>query len=123
MRRVRPLLALLLLLSAGCGSSTMEPAGAPHLRGVLRSVPEYPVAPGTTTRLLLEVPGAATPEDRYIVHVTPKTRIRRVAPDGALHRASLGELTVGTSLRVWTTGLVLESYPAQVFATHIQVEP
>ena len=42
---------------------------------------------------------------------------------GSIRQASFGEVKVGSTISVWTTGLIRESYPAQVQSAYILISP
>jgi hypothetical protein len=62
------------------------------------------------------------PQDRTIVRVGSDARVYLVeGRGGRLIPASRDDLAVGDRLQVWTTGVELRSYPAQVTATRIHI--
>jgi hypothetical protein len=95
-------------------------ATAPDATGVIRDVLDSPAAPGSRARLLVEHPGAAQPADYSIVHLTAETVVLLSGAGGRLRAGGVEDLRPGTTLRVWTTGVELRSYPRQVFAIRIE---
>jgi hypothetical protein len=106
---------LALLAAAGCHDYTPSaPAttGAPYIRGRITQV-------GHAWGLLVEgTPGPGQREDKAYVSVGGAAILRR---DGTPVDASA--LVVGRRVSVWITGIVRESYPVQVDATVVVLEP
>lgn len=113
--------ALLALGTAACQATVTQPETDTEIAGVVREVRVPPGVPGTTVQLLVEHPGTSAPVDRSIVHVNEETTILVRDPAGQLHPGGFGDLRVGDTAHVWTTGVELRSLPRQVFATRVEV--
>ena len=114
--RVARRAALLALLAVG-GCHDYAPTApaatdAPYIQGRITQV-------GHAWGYLVEgTPGPGHQEDRAYVDVRGASILRR---DGAPADASA--LVVGQRVSVWITGIVRESYPVQVDATVVVLEP
>lgn len=129
-RRVRARFALLfpLALLPACSGQIADPlpaaasvpAEAADLHGVIEEV-----EPRAGYRVSFRV-GADPERGRtapYVVHLSDSTRILLRGTDGAVREAAIGALRTGAVVDVWTTGVELRSYPAQVFATAVLLRP
>lgn len=113
--RLTHLLPLLAVLPAsGCGPSRAAlPGSPPYLVGVItRVVPPHAI-------LVEGRPGEGHREDRAEATVTPRTTL--LWRDG--RPASRSDLVRGRAVSLWITGPVLESYPVQVEASAVVLEP
>lgn len=130
-RRARARFALLLPLALfpACSGQLAEPtpaaaasvpAEAPDLHGVIEEV-----EPRAGYRASFRVGpdperGRTAP---YIVHVSDSTRLLRQEAAGDVRETTVSALRAGAVVDVWTTGVELRSYPAQVFATTVLLRP
>lgn len=106
---------------AACSSGPSLPETDADLAGTLAEFLPGPAVLGAATRVLVEQP-LPEPQDRTIVLVESGTRIYLVQRRGGqLTPASRDDLAAGDQLQVWTTGVELRSYPAQVTATRIHI--
>jgi hypothetical protein len=106
---------------SACGQSPSLPETDADLSGTLAEFLPGPAVLGAATRVLVEQP-LPEPQDRTIVLVESGTRIYLVERRGGqLTPASRDDLAAGDQLQVWTTGVELRSYPAQVTATRIHI--
>jgi hypothetical protein len=114
-RAARSVGLLALLATAGChdyAPTTPAPTAAPYIQGRITQV-------GHAWGVLVEgTPGPGHQEDKAYVDVRGASILRR---DGAPVDASA--LVVGRRVSVWITGIVRESYPVQVDATVVVLEP
>lgn len=132
--RVAPFLAILaasLLVLAGCEADVLPPGGEPDDAGLVAAVgPD--LGPGThdSEGLLTRIHVKTDPSDPnecgviYDVYdengpVTTVLRVREA--DGGLRPAVVDDLTVGVEVRVWHTGDIAESCPAQGVATMVEI--
>ena len=107
--------------AAGCGSGPSLPETDADLSGTLADFLPGPAVLGASTRVLVERELPA-PQDQTIVLVESGTRVFLVERRGGrLIPASASDLAKGDQLQVWTTGVELRSYPAQVSATRIHI--
>ena len=107
------LLAATLILSA-CSNTQAQP----DLIGKINSVQQ--VLQGDKPGLILVSTLGDKTSDKYVLTVTPDTSIQRQVGE-ALEPASFGDLRVGQDIKVWLTGPVRESYPAQADAKKIVI--
>lgn len=118
--RVRTLIAAALLLGgvAGCQHDSLTPAelsalGDPFfIRG---SITEVGAPWGN---LVVGEPGTDYRIDRAFFRVSAETKVQRA--DGTA--AGAADLRVGSKIRLWITGPIMESYPVQVYADRIVIE-
>ena len=61
-------------------------------------------------------------EDKASVSVAKNVSIGRRGGDGAVREARFADIREGSTVSVWTNGMVLESYPVQVGATFVLIE-
>jgi hypothetical protein len=122
MRLLRSLiLVVAAAAAAACGSGPSLPETDADLAGTLAEFLPGPAVLGAATRVLVEQELPA-PRDRTIVLVESGTRVYLVERRGGrLIPASRDDLSAGDQLQVWTTGVELRSYPAQVSATRIHI--
>lgn len=107
--------------AAACSSGPSLPDAGADLSGTLADFLPGPAVLGASTRVLVEQELPA-PRDQAIVLVESGTRVYLVERRGGrLIPASASDLAKGDRLQVWTTGVELRSYPAQVSATRIHV--
>ncbi len=90
----------------------------PDLIGKINSVQQ--VLQGDKPGLILVDSLGDKTSDKYVLTVTTDTSIQRQV-DQALEPASFGDLQVGQDIKVWLTGPVRESYPAQADAKKIVI--
>ena len=110
------LLAALLLVAALMLSSCSNVQTEPDLAGKISSIQRIPKdeKPGM---ILVDSPGNQT-SDKYVISVMTETSIQwRVGQ--TLESASFGDLHAGQEIKVWLSGPVRESYPAQADAKKI----
>jgi hypothetical protein len=116
-----PLLIVLLLLSSACGAPT-APTEPPHLRGTVTSIGTQDQFPEFLIKNL-EFPTnqqRSDPAECGIYVATDRqTRVWHRNADGALRRAALVDVQVGTVAEVRHTGIILDSCPAQARAESI----
>ncbi len=108
------LLAMAGLLSGSCSSMQTEPDLIGRINTVQQTLTND--RPGL---ILVDSPGDKT-ADKYVLTVTAVTRIQRQA-DEKLKPASFGEMQAGQQIKVWLSGPVRESYPAQADARQIVI--
>lgn len=118
-KRARAALALagVAMLAIACSTGTpAEPAG---ITGKVTAVTR-PTDP-SVARLTILVEGGDQPagavSDKASCAVTDNTTIRRENGDAA----TADDLKLGTSVRVWFTGPVAESYPVQGEASYVEI--
>lgn len=106
-----------LLLAAACIRSPVAiPDEPPFIRGVVTDVR---LADGHTVVLVEERPGIADSGAKAEATLGRDARVLR--HDGS--RAGRDALHAGQVIRLWHTGLVLDSYPVQVGARVVVLEP
>lgn len=114
-----------LALLPACSGQIAEPAPAavaavpteaPDLRGEIEDVNPRS-GEGLSFRVGPDPDGGRTAP--YVVHVSDSTRILRREAGGEAREAAASDLRPGAVVDVWTTGVELRSYPAQVFATTV----
>lgn len=105
--------------AAACTTGSTLPETDPDLAGTLTEILAGPAIRGAPARVLVEPPAA--PERRAIVQVERGTKVYIVGRGGQLIPAGVGDLATGDQLQVWTTGIELRSYPAQVFAERVHI--
>jgi hypothetical protein len=112
--------AVLAFAVTACGGSgPLLPETDADFAGTLTDFVVSDLSLNAGTRVLVE---GDTPDERRIVSVQGDTRIYIVGGRGGqLVRAGVEDLAVGDRLQVWTTGIELRSYPAQVFAVRVHV--
>lgn len=122
MRYIRSftLLALSLALLAslmGCGSSPSVPDADPDITGTVSGLTSTDAA--ATGSFLVTGSGQF---DKASVSVTEDATI--LLDDGGpkLREVDFSEIRNGDTVRVWTTGMVRESYPVQVDAATIVID-
>lgn len=122
MRLLRSLvLVVTAAAAAGCSSGPSLPESDADLAGTLAEFLPNQASLGASTRVLV-AQDLPEPQDRTIVDVGSGTRMYLVEERGGrLVPASRDDLAVGDRLQVWTTGVELRSYPAQVSATRIHI--
>jgi hypothetical protein len=105
---------------AACGSSGPSlPESDAELAGTLTDFVLGPAYLGAPTSVLVQgdVP---VPDTERIVHVETSTRVYELTR-GRLVPANREDLQVGDRLQVWTTGVEMRSFPAQVTATRVHI--
>lgn len=109
---------VLLLLAAGCATATAPDSEPSTLEGPIVSVNDEAVLGRATRRIHVK-----PPEDEcgIIFSVSPSTEIRARTARGGVQRAGPDDLTVGRTVRVWTSGVLLLSCPAQGGADVIEI--
>ncbi len=112
------LCAVLLLVAASMLSACPNVQTEPDLIGKINSIQQIPEGekPGL---ILVDSPGDKT-SDKYVLTVTADTSIQRQVGQ-AEEPASLGDLQAGQEIKVWLSGPVRESYPAQADAKKIVI--
>lgn len=121
MRLLRSLvLVVMAAAAAACSSGPSLPETDADLAGTLADFLPGPAVLDASARVLVER-DLPEPQDRTIVEVGSGTRVYLVGRSGQLLPASRDDLAVGDHLQVWTTGVELRSYPAQVSATRIHI--
>jgi hypothetical protein len=112
--------ALLAVTLGGCQRGTTEADGAAlgafadepfFLRGSIREI-------GVWGYVIHGEPGTSYRTDRAAFRVFDDTEFRRA--DGS--PASAADLAVGRTIKLWITGIIMESYPVQVHAKAIVIE-
>ena len=73
----------------------------------------------STGLILVDSPGDKT-SDKYVLTVTAKTSIQMQVGE-ELEPANFGDLQAGQQIKVWLSGPVRESYPAQADARKIVI--
>lgn len=107
--------------AAACSPGPLLPESDADLAGTLTEILPGPDVLGAPTRVMVDR-DLPVPQDRTIVEVGSEARVYLVeGRGGRLIPASRHDLTPGDRLQVWTTGVELRSYPAQVFATRIHI--
>lgn len=102
---------------AACSSGPSLPDTDADLAGTLAEFR----SDETRTQVLVER-DLPEPEDRTLVRIGSGVRVYLMeGRGGRLIPASRDDLAVGDLLQVWTTGVELRSYPAQVTATRIHI--
>jgi hypothetical protein len=111
--RLSRLLPAALLLAGACRDDALLTRETPYIAGAITSTDARSV--------LVEAPGPRMPgrEDKANVYLLPSSRVQW--RDG--RTASRADLVPGRAVSVWITGPVRESYPVQVDATVIVLEP
>lgn len=104
--------------AAACTSGSTLPDTDADLAGTLTEFLPGPAVLGAPTRVMVEPPAA--PERRAIVQMETGTDVY-IVERGQLIPAGVGDLAAGDQLQVWTTGIELRSYPAQVFAVRVHI--
>ncbi len=107
------------LLALACGSIAF-PDRPPTIQGDIVGVgSEVPF--GAANRIWVK----ETPADPcgIVFTVTGSTEIGEPRPDGSIEERSFGDLVVGLTVRVWASGPVAESCPAQAGAEAIELVP
>ena len=112
------LYTVLLLAAASVLSACSSSQAQPDLIGKINGVQQVPQGekPG---RLLVDSPGNQTP-DKYVISVTTETSIQRQVGQ-TLQSASFSDLHAGQEIKIWLSGPVRESYPAQADAKKIVI--
>lgn len=121
MTLLRSLLVVLVAFAVtACGGSGPSlPETDADFAGTLTDFVVSDMSLNAATRVLVE---GDTPEEKRIVSVGGNARIYIVeGRGGRLISADVDDLEVGDRLQVWTTGVELRSYPAQVFAVRVHI--
>jgi hypothetical protein len=108
-------LALSLTIAAGACSSPIDP-GTAHLAGTVQTKDAATKVLGVNSGNVVCV---TAPCFDYTVHVTGKVFEERA--DGTFQETTFDWIPNGARVLVWTTGVVMESLPAQVVATRVVV--
>jgi len=109
---------VLLLAATLIASACSNTQAQPDLIGKINSVQQ--VLQGDKPGLILVNTLGDKTADKYVLTVTTDTLIQRQAGE-ALGPASFSDLRVGQDIKVWLTGPVRESYPAQADAKTIVI--
>jgi hypothetical protein len=104
-----PTLLALTLFAAAC-SSTSLPSRPPSIVGVVQAV---------EPRIL--VVEQATNPDAMLYTTDAHTRVVVRAPDGSRQRGTMADIVIGVTVRAWTKGVVLDSYPGQGYAEAFEI--
>lgn len=133
-QRAAGALALLcapLLVLAACEQDVLLPGGEPDDTGQVVAVgrnvgPEDPDRDGLLTRVHVKTNPADPNECGVIYDVSdergPVTTVLRTREgDGSLRPAAVSDLAEGQRVRIWHTGDIAESCPAQGVATIVEI--
>lgn len=124
-------LAVVLLSLPACKDDVLGPAGEPDDAGRVVAVgkdigPGDPDRQGLLTRIHVKTNPADANECGVIYDVFDETgpvdtTVRIRASDGRVRPADVSTLSVGDRVRVWHTGAIAESCPAQGVATTVEI--
>ena len=118
---MRKLFSLLGLAALGFAGSCTEPQGLPDLTGTVVSV--QPATTSTNAEVLIRGAYTADPRDmlrEFVVHIDGQVYLDR---DGAGRLpASAAVIKEGDFLRIWSTGVELQSLPPQLISRIVVIE-
>ena len=98
------------LLVAAC-SATSLPSRPPDIVGVVQAV---------EPRILVVEQTSPNP-DAILFSTDARTRVVVRAPDGSRQEGTLADVAIGATVRAWTRGVMLTSYPGQAAAEAFEV--
>lgn len=107
----------LAVLAAACGSLTF-PDRDPVIQGEIVGVGLDIPFGGENTIWVKETPESPC---GIVFAVTESTDIGERQPDGSIEEGPFSDLTVGRTVRVWASGAIAESCPAQGRASDIEL--
>jgi Protein of unknown function (DUF3221) len=94
----------------GCSGPTL-PSWPPDIVGVVQAVQPR----------ILVVEQVSTNPDAILFSTDAHTTVIVRAPDGAATRGSVADIAIGSTVRAWSEGPVLDSYPAQAYGQAFEI--